>query len=166
MGRYSHHPSIRVRVSSGLWRVPINRAPASAALAGSRGVIVNVFSLGPKQLVSYCKHKTEATVSTNPEPFCACAPGYLSPCRFFSLPPCGGCVPALRVPLVHSLINHVRKKNKLLVVLFGTTPFQLCSLYVKDHSSVSQFTYQACVVIDAKHGLLLGLRRQDRRKAR
>ena len=28
----------------------------------------------------------------HPEPFCACAPGYLSPYRFFSLPPCGVCL--------------------------------------------------------------------------
>ena len=35
--------------------------------------------------------------------------GYLSLCRFFTA--AVWCVPALRVPLVHSLINHFRQKN-------------------------------------------------------
>ena len=35
------------------------------------------------------------------------APGYLSLCRFFTA--AVWCVPALRVPLVHSLINHFRQ---------------------------------------------------------
>ena len=34
--------------------------------------------------------------------------GYLSLCRFFTA--AVWCVPALRVPLVHSLINHFRQK--------------------------------------------------------
>ena len=37
------------------------------------------------------------------------ARGYLSLCRFFTA--AVWCVPALRVPLVHSLINHFRQKN-------------------------------------------------------
>ena len=54
------------------------------------------------------------TEKTHPEPFCACAPGYLSPCvGFFTA--AVWCVPALRVPLVHSLINHFRKKLGLAV---------------------------------------------------
>ena len=36
------------------------------------------------------------------------ARGYLSLCRFFTA--AVWCVPALRVPLVHSLINHFRQK--------------------------------------------------------
>ena len=36
------------------------------------------------------------------------ARGYLSLCRFFTA--AVWCVPALRVPLVHSLINHFRRK--------------------------------------------------------
>ena len=35
--------------------------------------------------------------------------GYLSLCRFFTA--AVWCVPALRVPLVHSLINHFRQKK-------------------------------------------------------
>ena len=37
------------------------------------------------------------------------ARGYLSLCRFFTA--AVWCVPALRVPLVHSLINHFRQKT-------------------------------------------------------
>ena len=37
--------------------------------------------------------------------------GYLSLCRFFTA--AVWCVPALRVPLVHSLINHFRQNCKL-----------------------------------------------------
>ena len=37
------------------------------------------------------------------------ARGYLSLCRFFTA--AVWCVPALRVPLVHSLINHFRQKH-------------------------------------------------------
>ena len=37
------------------------------------------------------------------------ARGYLSLCRFFTA--AVWCVPALRVPLVHSQINHFRQKN-------------------------------------------------------
>ena len=37
------------------------------------------------------------------------ARGYLSLCRFFTA--AVWCVPALRVPLVHSLINHFRQKS-------------------------------------------------------
>ena len=37
------------------------------------------------------------------------ARGYLSLCRFFTA--AVWCVPALRVPLVHSLINHFRQKR-------------------------------------------------------
>ena len=36
------------------------------------------------------------------------ARGYLSLCRFFTA--AVWCVPALRVPMVHSLINHFRQK--------------------------------------------------------
>ena len=39
------------------------------------------------------------------------ARGYLSLCRFFTA--AVWCVPALRVPLVHSLINHFRQKCPL-----------------------------------------------------
>ena len=42
------------------------------------------------------------------------APGYLSLCRFFTA--AVWCVPALRVPLVHSLINHFRQKCTILSV--------------------------------------------------
>ena len=38
------------------------------------------------------------------------ARGYLSLCRFFTA--AVWCVPALRVPLAHSLINHFRQKAK------------------------------------------------------
>ena len=38
------------------------------------------------------------------------ARGYLSLCRFFTA--AVWCVPALRVPLVHSLINHFRQKGR------------------------------------------------------
>ena len=38
------------------------------------------------------------------------ARGYLSLCRFFTA--AVWCVPALRVPLVHSLINHFRRNQK------------------------------------------------------
>ena len=38
------------------------------------------------------------------------ARGYLSLCRFFTA--AVWCVPALRVPLVHSLINHFRQKSR------------------------------------------------------
>ena len=40
------------------------------------------------------------------------ARGYLSLCRFFTAAVTSAvwCVPALRVPLVHSLINHFRQK--------------------------------------------------------
>ena len=39
------------------------------------------------------------------------ARGYLSLCRFFTA--AVWCVPALRVPLVHSLINHFRQKRSI-----------------------------------------------------
>ena len=44
-----------------------------------------------------------------PTPSALFAPGYLSLCRFFTA--AVWCVPALRVPLVHSLINHLRQKR-------------------------------------------------------
>ena len=39
------------------------------------------------------------------------ARGYLSLCRFFTA--AVWCVPALRVPLVHSLINHFRQNRQM-----------------------------------------------------
>ena len=44
------------------------------------------------------------------------ARGYLSLCRFFTA--AVWCVPALRVPLVHSLINHFRQKEDVLELFF------------------------------------------------
>ena len=46
------------------------------------------------------------------------ARGYLSLCRFFTA--AVWCVPALRVPLVHSLINHFRQKKR------GASAFSIC----------------------------------------
>ena len=46
---------------------------------------------------------------SEPDPLWALARGYLSLCRFFTA--AVWCVPALRVPLVHSLINHFRQKR-------------------------------------------------------
>ena len=43
------------------------------------------------------------------------ARGYLSLCRFFTA--AVWCVPALRVPLVHSLINHFIRQNNFSAVL-------------------------------------------------
>ena len=51
---------------------------------------------------SDCEPMPEPTLS----PFTR---GYLSLCRFFTA--AVWCVPALRVPLVHSLINHFRHKK-------------------------------------------------------
>ena len=53
---------------------------------------------------SDCEPMPEPTLS----PFTR---GYLSLCRFFTA--AVWCVPALRVPLVHSLINHFRQKTVL-----------------------------------------------------
>ena len=44
--------------------------------------------------------------------------GYLSLCRFFTA--AVWCVPALRVPLVHSLINHFRQKMILPCLTYCT----------------------------------------------
>ena len=56
------------------------------------------------------------------------ARGYLSLCRFFTA--AVWCVPALRVPLVHSLINHFRQIN-----VRGRTP--ACSSHILAHSICS-----------------------------
>ena len=57
---------------------------------------------------SACEPLPKPTLS----PFALARPGTFLRVGFFSLPPCAvWCVPALRVPLVHSLINHFRKKK-------------------------------------------------------
>ena len=48
------------------------------------------------------------------------ARGYLSLCRFFTA--AVWCVPALRVPLVHSLINHFRQKQVRRLTRNGLAP--------------------------------------------
>ena len=50
------------------------------------------------------------------------ARGYLSLCRFFTA--AVWCVPALRVPLVHSLINHFRQKNVTFLRGFASVPLR------------------------------------------
>ena len=63
---------------------------------------------------------------------------YFSPCRFFHCRRVG-CVPALRVPLVHSLINHFRRKFK-----YSTT--SSCSVLISRASLRSAHTVAALPV--------------------
>ena len=56
------------------------------------------------------------------------ARGYLSLCRFFTA--AVWCVPALRVPLVHSLINHFRQKEEWLCTV--TTNAKAVGYLIRD----------------------------------
>ena len=67
-----------------------------------------------------------ASAHAHPEPlplFCACAPGYLSPCRFFH---CRRvvCACSAGAALVHSLINHFRPIFNLINIIHIPFSFQ------------------------------------------
>ena len=90
------------------------RSPESAPTSDVRdetlsSIISRSSSFDRVQLAWLRKLSGVMIVSRAETPICHFARGYLSLCRLFTA--AVWCVPALRVPLVHSLINHFRQKG-------------------------------------------------------